>query len=116
MPAGTSGAPPVVGFCFSFPVEQTALDAGTVARLTKRFENEGLLGCNPVQMLTAALERANFPARCPVRLRANPSLCLSSERARERVSFTELAQQESGHMQAQFAPHLTMHSTARFAG
>ena len=63
LPAGASGAPPVVGFCFSFPVEQTALDAGTVARLTKRFENEGLQGCDPVQMLAAALERAKFPVR-----------------------------------------------------
>ena len=63
MPAGASGPPPVVGFCFSFPVEQTALDAGTVARLTKRFENEGLQGCDPVQMLAAALERAKFPVR-----------------------------------------------------
>ncbi|KAK9835056.1 hypothetical protein WJX81_007542 [Elliptochloris bilobata] len=63
-----SAAPPAVGFCFSFPVEQTALDAGTVARLTKRFENEGLLGCDPVQMLSSALKRANFPARVTVLL------------------------------------------------
>ena len=67
MPSGAPAAPPVVGFCFSFPVKQTALDAGTVARLTKRFENEGLLGCDPVQMLAAALARARFPARCPAR-------------------------------------------------
>ena len=56
-------AKPVVGFCFSFPVRQTALDAGTVARLTKRFENAGLAGSDPVRMLSAALERASFPAR-----------------------------------------------------
>ena len=70
-----SAAPPVVGFCFSFPVEQTALDAGTVARLTKRFENEGLVDSDPVQMLSAALKRANFPAcahHACIRVRAHP--------------------------------------------
>ena len=65
----------MVGFCFSFPVEQTALDAGTVARLTKRFENEGLVDSDPVQMLSAALKRANFPASAHhacIRVRAHP--------------------------------------------
>jgi len=61
--ADDGDAKPVVGFCFSFPVRQTALDAGTVARLTKRFENAGLAGADPVRMLSAALERAGFPAR-----------------------------------------------------
>ena len=60
-------AKPVVGFCFSFPMAQTALDAGTVARLTKRFENAGMLGGDPVRMLSAALERASFPVRAGAR-------------------------------------------------
>ena len=35
-PAGASpGGRPVVGFCFSFPVEQTALDNGRVLSMTK---------------------------------------------------------------------------------
>ena len=59
-------APPV-GFCFSFPVKQSGVAAGRVAALTKRFENEGLLGCDPVQMLRAALARVKAPVREPLR-------------------------------------------------
>ena len=33
--AGGGGAKPVVGFCFSFPVEQTAVDNGRVVVWTK---------------------------------------------------------------------------------
>lgn len=52
---------PIVGFCFSFPCEQTALDAGTLLKLTKRFENEGAVGQDPVRMLSAAFGRAGAP-------------------------------------------------------
>ena len=54
-------AAPIVGFCFSFPCEQTALDAGTLLKLTKRFENEGAVGEDPVKMLGAAFTRAGAP-------------------------------------------------------
>ena len=57
----TGPAAPVVGFCFSFPCEQTALDAGTLLKLTKRFENEGAVGEDPVRMLGAAFARAGAP-------------------------------------------------------
>ena len=57
----TGPVAPVVGFCFSFPCEQTALDAGTLLKLTKRFENEGAVGEDPVKMLGAAFARAGAP-------------------------------------------------------
>lgn len=50
-----------VGFCFSFPCDQTALDAGRLLKLTKRFQNEGAVGRDPVEMLRAALARAGEP-------------------------------------------------------
>ncbi len=52
-----------MGFCFSFPVKQSAVAAGKVATLTKKFSNEGLVGCDPVQMLQAALRRLKAPVR-----------------------------------------------------
>jgi hexokinase len=57
----TGPVAPVVGFCFSFPCDQTALDAGTLLKLTKRFENEGAVGQDPVRMLSAAFARAGAP-------------------------------------------------------
>ncbi|CAL8467150.1 g6686 [Coccomyxa elongata] len=56
---GSKTAP--VGFCFSFPVKQTAVDAGTMIKLTKKFDNEGLVGCDPVQMLQQAIQRFKSP-------------------------------------------------------
>ena len=50
-----------VGFCFSFPCDQTALDAGKLLKLTKRFQNEGAVGRDPVEMLREALARAGEP-------------------------------------------------------
>ena len=51
-----------VGFCFSFPCDQTALDAGRLLKLTKRFQNEGAVGQDPVVMLREALARAGEPS------------------------------------------------------
>ena len=51
-----------VGFCFSFPCDQTALDAGKLLKLTKRFQNEGAVGKDPVEMLREALARAGEPS------------------------------------------------------
>jgi hypothetical protein len=46
---GEEGGPVAVGFCFSFPVEQTALDNGKVLGWTKvnraGMQVEGMLGC-----------------------------------------------------------------------
>ena len=40
-----------VGFCFSFPVEQTAIDEGRILYMTKKFANKGAEGADPVAML-----------------------------------------------------------------
>lgn len=49
---GGEGARPVIGFCFSFPTEQTALDNGRVMSMTKasaglRCLGRGVPGCRP---------------------------------------------------------------------
>lgn len=59
---GEGAAPPTVGFCFSFPCDQTALDGGKLLKLTKRFNNPGAVGVDPVAALRAALARAGEPA------------------------------------------------------
>ena len=43
------GKPPVVGFCFSFPVDQTALDAGSLIQWTK-----GAVSSIPMIQLTSS--------------------------------------------------------------
>ena len=59
---GAEGAPPpTIGFCFSFPCDQTALDGGRLLKLTKRFNNPGAVGVDPVVALRAALKRAGEP-------------------------------------------------------
>lgn len=59
---GVEGAPPpTIGFCFSFPCDQTALDGGRLLKLTKRFNNPGAVGVDPVVALRAALKRAGEP-------------------------------------------------------
>ena len=59
---GEGKPPPTVGFCFSFPCDQTALDAGVLLKLTKRFQNKGAVGTDPVEQLRAAFARAGEPA------------------------------------------------------
>jgi hexokinase len=56
---GTSPAPsprvskpaPVVGFCFSFAVEQSALDNGKLMGWTKGFDVDGVIGKDVVKLL-----------------------------------------------------------------
>lgn len=48
---------PIVGFCFSFPVQQTAVDAGRLLRWTKGFENPGAVGKDPAILLADAFRR-----------------------------------------------------------
>lgn len=48
----TSNEPPVVGFCFSFAVEQQALDSGKLMGWTKGFDVDGVVGKDVVQLLS----------------------------------------------------------------
>eukprot|EP00879_Flechtneria_rotunda_P019548 GHRR01020535.1.p1 GENE.GHRR01020535.1~~GHRR01020535.1.p1 ORF type:complete len:376 (+),score=140.95 GHRR01020535.1:786-1913(+) len=54
---------PVVGFCFSFAVEQTALNSGKLLGWSKGFDVDGVIGKDVVQLLSDALERAGKPCR-----------------------------------------------------
>lgn len=46
-----------LGFCFSFPVEQTAIDEGKILYMTKKFANKGANGADPVGLLQDACKR-----------------------------------------------------------
>ncbi|EFJ42371.1 hexokinase [Volvox carteri f. nagariensis] len=54
---------PVLGFCFSFAVEQDGLDSGRLLAWTKGFSCSGVVGNDPVALLSAALERVGRPCR-----------------------------------------------------
>ncbi len=47
----------VLGFCFSFPIEQTAIDAGTLIKWVKGFTNSGAVGKDIMQLLRDAFHR-----------------------------------------------------------
>lgn len=55
------GSLPVVGFCFSFAMEQRALDCGIMLGWTKGYKCEGVVGRDVVALLTESLERAGRP-------------------------------------------------------
>jgi len=63
VPSGPGAPRPAVGFCFSFALEQTALDAGRLICWTKGFDVPGVVGGDPVRLLSAALERAGSPCK-----------------------------------------------------
>jgi hexokinase len=63
VPTGPGAPRPAVGFCWSFPLEQTALDSGKLLCWTKGFDVPGVVGSDPVRFLSAALERAGSPCR-----------------------------------------------------
>ena len=46
-----------IGFCFSFPCTHTAIGEAIMVKLTKKFENEGLVGQDPAKGLQRALDR-----------------------------------------------------------
>ena len=48
---------PVVGFCFSFPVEQTSVSSGKLLRWTKGYTNPGAVGSDPAKLLGDAFRR-----------------------------------------------------------
>ncbi len=47
----------VLGFCFSFPLEQTARDSGTLIKWVKGFDNAGVEGRDVVELLREAFHR-----------------------------------------------------------
>lgn len=47
-----------VGFCFSFPVDQTSIENGKIVVMTKRFTNPGAAGAEPSRLLEEACEKA----------------------------------------------------------
>lgn len=49
---GKSSGPPVVGFCFSFAVEQAALNSGKLMVWTKGFNVDGVIGKDVVALLS----------------------------------------------------------------
>lgn len=51
-PKNGSSKPPVVGFCFSFAVEQQALNSGKLMGWTKGFDVDGVIGKDVVQLLS----------------------------------------------------------------
>ncbi|GIL69534.1 hypothetical protein Vretimale_13553 [Volvox reticuliferus] len=54
---------PVLGFCFSFAVEQDGLASGKLLAWTKGFSCPGVVGNDPCALLSAALERVGRPCR-----------------------------------------------------
>lgn len=51
----------VIGLCFSFPVKQRSIHSGTLIKWTKGFQNEGAVGKDPAQLLSAAFQRQVKP-------------------------------------------------------
>ena len=47
-----------MGFCFSFPVEQTSIDKGKIVVMTKKFSNPRAEGADPVGLLREACRKA----------------------------------------------------------
>ncbi|BDA45066.1 Hexokinase-1 [Coccomyxa sp. Obi] len=48
---------PILGFCFSFPVEQSSVDSGKLLRWTKGYTNPGAVGNDPAKLLSDAFKR-----------------------------------------------------------
>ncbi|KAG6919296.1 hypothetical protein DXG01_007428 [Tephrocybe rancida] len=53
-----------LGLTFSFPVEQTALDSGTILTWTKGFSAKNAIGHDVVQLLQDAFDRKHIHVRC----------------------------------------------------
>ena len=53
----------VVGFCFSFPVDQIAINSGSLIRWTKGFEITGGEDKDPVALLSEAFKRQVGPEK-----------------------------------------------------
>jgi len=57
-----SGVRVIIGFTFSFPVNQTSVNSGTLIQWTKGFTTEGVEGHDVVELLTEAFIRNNVNA------------------------------------------------------
>ncbi|WVQ71653.1 hypothetical protein IAR50_001193 [Cryptococcus sp. DSM 104548] len=53
-----------LGFTFSFPVEQTAIDAGKLLTWTKGFETKNAIGHDVVRLLQDAFDRKHMHVNC----------------------------------------------------
>ncbi|TYJ57207.1 hypothetical protein B9479_002122 [Cryptococcus floricola] len=53
-----------LGFTFSFPVEQTAIDAGKLLTWTKGFETKNAIGHDVVRLLQDAFDRKHIHVKC----------------------------------------------------
>ncbi|WVQ78326.1 hypothetical protein IAT38_000411 [Cryptococcus sp. DSM 104549] len=60
----SSSEPFYLGFTFSFPVEQTAIDAGTLLTWTKGFNAKNAIGNDVVQLLQDAFDRQHIHVVC----------------------------------------------------
>ncbi len=70
-----------IGFCFSFPCTHTAIGEAIMVKLTKRFENEGLVGEDPAKGLQRALDRqkANVRSHHSLPACAQQGLCMLTD-------------------------------------
>ena len=53
----------IVGFCFSFPMDQKSVNHGTLIKWNKGFTNSDSVGEDPTNMLEAALARQGMKVR-----------------------------------------------------
>ncbi|WWC89990.1 uncharacterized protein L201_004920 [Kwoniella dendrophila CBS 6074] len=60
----SSNEPMHLGFTFSFPVEQTAIDAGKLLTWTKGFAAKNAVGNDVVKLLQDAFDRKHIHVRC----------------------------------------------------
>ncbi|WWC61083.1 uncharacterized protein I303_103661 [Kwoniella dejecticola CBS 10117] len=60
----SSNEPMHLGFTFSFPVEQTAIDAGKLLTWTKGFNAKHAIGNDVVKLLQDAFDRKHIHVRC----------------------------------------------------
>lgn len=56
--------PLLLGFTFSFPVEQTALDRGKLLTWTKGFNAKNAVGNDVVKLLQDAFDRKHIHVKC----------------------------------------------------
>lgn len=66
-----------LGLTFSFPVEQTALDSGTLLTWTKGFAAKNAIGKDIVRLLQDAFDRKHLHVRCVALVNdvSEPCLC-----------------------------------------
>uniref|UniRef100_A0A0V0J1R5 Phosphotransferase n=2 Tax=Schistocephalus solidus TaxID=70667 RepID=A0A0V0J1R5_SCHSO len=63
---GLLDTPIDLGFTFSFPVQQTSLNSGTLIRWTKGFDVPDAIGKDIVELLNAALKKLDLQVHCRV--------------------------------------------------